>query len=92
MEMVCPKLWKGGVTSYLDRLHEFDKATTQKFFDGWKNETIKMEGKTINLSVELIAQFTVIPNEGLKFYRNQNIYDMAAKKFPKSKKEKEAFS
>lgn len=60
--------------------------------EGWKENVVSIEGRNLNLMVEIIAEITGIPNEGLKFYRDCKASEMAIKKFPKSDKEKSAFA
>lgn len=66
---------------FLEKLHGSDVIITQKFFDGWKNDTITIEGRTLALSIDLTSQVTGIPNVGLRFYQSHRILEMTLRSF-----------
>ena len=52
--------------------------------DSWKDGRVKIDGVSHQVNVEVIANVTKIPNEGLKFYREIFFSVNAVKDFSKN--------
>ena len=85
---VWHKLEKGGIMKFLEKLHVFDVEITKIMVDSWKNGRVKIDRVTHQVNVELIAQVTKIPLEGINFFRDKKMLGNIAKYFVRDEDER----
>ena len=49
------KLEQGGITSYIMKLHGFDKEVTKSMVGSWKDGRVKVNGVYFQITEEVIA-------------------------------------
>ena len=85
---VWKKLQKGGITSFMERLHGFDAGVTKTIVDTWHNGKVKIDGVTHHIIEGLIAEVTGFSLEGMNFYRDKKMSANVVNDFVKNDKEK----
>ena len=85
---VWHKLEKGDITRFLEKLHGFDVEVTKLMLDTWKNGRVKIDGVTHHVNVDLIAQVTKIPLEGINFFRDKKMSTNVVKVFVRDEDER----
>jgi len=84
---VWKKLEEGGVANYLSKLHSFDSEVTNSLVNSWKDDRVKVNGVSFQITEEVSAAVTGIPMEHFKFYRDKKLSSNAIKDFVKSPEE-----
>lgn len=85
---VWKKLQKGGITSFMERLHGFDAGVTKIMVENWQNKKVKIDGVSHRITKGLIAKVTGFSQEGMSFFKDKKVSANAVNAFIKNDKEK----
>ncbi len=62
-----------------------EKEMKNKLVNLWKDGRVKVDDVSYQITMEIIAHVTKIPDEGLKFYRDKKVFANVVKDFTKNK-------
>ena len=65
-----------------------DSEITNTMVNSWKDERVKVDGVSFQVTVDTIAHVTEILAEGLKFYRDKKVSANVVKNFAKNTEER----
>lgn len=92
MPKVWAKLEKGSLTSFMEKLVDYDKGrvnlVVSKISENWCNGSFKIYGVRFKLDVGLIATVTGMPHSGLNFFIDLKVSNSAVNLFPRKEKER----
>lgn len=92
MLKVWVKLEKGFLTSFMEKLVDYDKGrvnlTLSKITENWSNGSFKIYGVRFKLDVGLIATMTGMPHSGVNFFRDLKVSNNVVNLFPSKEKER----
>lgn len=93
MPKVSMKLEKGSLTSFMEKLADYDKGrvnlTITKNSENWCNGSFKIYGVKFKLDVCLIATVTSMPHTRLNFFRDLKFSNNTVNLFPRKEKERD---
>ena len=81
---VWDKMEKGGIATYITKLHGFDQEVTNNMVNSWKDGKVKVNGVTFMITEEVVTIVTKILMEGFKKIRDKKLSTNAVKDFMKS--------
>lgn len=91
MPKVWEKLEKGSLTSFMEKLEDYDKGRVNlaisKISENWSNGSFKLYGVKFELDARLISTVTGKPHSGLNFFGDLKVSNNAVNLFPQKEKE-----
>lgn len=75
------------MADFMERMQEKRSKITRIFKKGWNKDTLTISSRKVKVNETMITEAMGLPMDGIKFYRDRKLSNVAVKKFPKDEEE-----